>query len=294
MGPILISDFLIPFLRSEKLYREYDHRNPLKKIYDFAMSLFRELLFISSIPYLDYLLAFLFNHPIKKIHWSRKSESLFVLVHGLRSHPSVWESHISQLKTYPNIDVFAPFVPLQGNCSLEEAATPILPNIIDYAKAHPGNPICLLGVSNGSRIVTWLETELREKAPTTPVKVSTIAGVHFGSSVITLLEQFGVGKFLFHPAILKELAYGSQKARELISRVQKPLPPEVAGREYEFYATTEDLHVPNLDSSLPTLNRGEHHHLINGFGHNSIVAEIAIPQIDDCLEWISKTLRPPL
>ncbi len=291
MGPILLFNSLLPFIRSDRLYREYDHRPLFKKLYDFAISLFRELHFVSSIPYLEYLSAFLLNHPIKKVDWSHKSDTLFVLVHGLRGHPSVWEAHVNLIKTHPKFDVFAPFVPFQGNCSLEEAATPILPNILAYTKTHPGNPICLLGVSNGSRIVTWLETELREKAPTTAVKVSTIAGVHFGSSVITLLEQFGFGRLLFHPAILQELAYGSRKAKELMEKVQKPLPPEVADRDYEFYAATADMHVPNIDSSLPILNRGEHFHLIHGHGHNSIVAAIAKQQIDSCLKWINAVTR---
>ncbi len=291
MGPALLKYFLIPLLWPEMPYREYDRRTPLEKLYDFAISLFRELLFIGTIPHLSYLSAFLLKHPIRKINWNKESRALFVLVHGLRGHPSIWKSHLSQLKTHRQIDVFVPFVPSQGDCSLEDAATPILPNIIAYTKTHPQSPICLLGVSNGSRIVTWLETELREHAPATPVKISTIAGVHFGSSVITLLDQFGVGKFLFHPAILQELAYGSQKAKELIERVQKPLSQEVAPRDYEFYTATEDLCVPNKNSSLPVLNRGERFHVIHGHGHNSIVTAIAKEQIDSCITWIRTVSR---
>jgi hypothetical protein len=79
--------------------------------------------------------------------------------------------------------------------------------------------------------------------------VSPIAGVHFGSRRMSLLEKLGLAK-LFYPDALRELKYSSDKARELLGELSSPLPDGCAARDYEFFASTDDLSVPDLDSSL--------------------------------------------
>ena len=150
------------------------------------------------------------------------------------------------LKEQQQIDIFAPVVPDRGMCSLKSASKPIFEHLRRYAKAHPEKPICIMGVSNGSRIATKLEVKLQKHAPTTPVRVSTIAGVHYGSSRMGLVKALGIAKWMYPKELMMELSYGSECATRLLNRVKAPLPGGCFARSYEFFATTEDQSVPDL------------------------------------------------
>jgi hypothetical protein len=117
--------------------------------------------------------------------------------------------------------------------------------------------------------------------------ISNIAGVHLGSRQMNKLEITGIAKWLYPEALRNELQYGSSKAKELLSQVAAPLPEGCASRRYEFYATTEDTSVPDLDSALPKLNKGEACTVLHGQSHNSIVSAVAERQINSCIQWIN-------
>ncbi len=268
----------------EVLSSQYDKRSSWEKKLDRVLSLFREVRYGCSFVY-HYLFSAKYHLCGEKRVWNKESKSLCVLVHGLRSHPCIWRPQIKLLKKHPEIDLFVPFVPKKGNCSLEDAAIPILPTILDYAKQHPGKPICLMGVSNGSRIVTWLETQLREKAPRSAVRVSTIAGIHFGTPRVNWLEKYRLAVCFLKPVIREELSFGSQKAQDLMQKVLKPLPPNTAPRSWDFSASTEDFQVPHLGTSLPNLP-GATRHICHGYGHTSIVGAVAEEQINSYLRWL--------
>lgn len=265
-----------------------DHRSCVEKCTYKVLSFIREIFYGLSSVYNRIFQTDSYNLCGQNTNWKKDSIGLCVLIHGLRGHPSIWRSQKQLLKSHTKIDTFVPFVPKKGDCSLEEAARPILSTILDYIAKHPGKPICLIGVSNGSRLSTWIETELRQRDPRVSVKVSTIAGVHLGSSVINRLESFGIAGCFLKPVIRRELAYNSEKAKELLSRVKAYWPSGfgVGERAYEFYASMDDCQVPDLDSSLPIINKGEQFHVVSGQGHNSIVAAVAKEQIASCVNWI--------
>lgn len=278
-------------IRERDLRREYDNLSITQKVTAIGSSLLKEMgyglhLLINRCIFSP----FYFHRCDKEIQWKTVSEGLYVLIHGLKGHPSIWNSHLRELAKRPKVDIFVPYVPHAGNCTLEEAGKPILKQVLDYLKHHPQHPICLIGFSNGSRIATWLETQLRQVARGTAVKISTIAGVHFGSPLINRFERYQVARFIFHSAIRKELTFGSQKAQELLKNVLAKLPPDTE-RSYDFFATTEDLVVPSLGSSLPRLGLGEKHYVVQGFGHMSIVSRISVQQIRLCHDWMEKQQR---
>lgn len=274
------------FSDDRALRAQYDKRSFIKRRYDLVVSLFKQLYY--AIMVIIHRLTRIPQRCGQRIEWGKESEGLIVLLHGLFNDPAAWYTQLAILKKHQRVDVFAPIVPKRGICSLVQAAEPILPTLIDYAKTHPGRPICLLGVSNGSRIAMWLEVQLREKAPQSPVFVSTIAGIHFGSSRIDLLDNWGIARSICPKELREELKYGSVKARQILEEVKTPLPPECAPRRYEFYATTEDLSIPEMNSSLPKLGKGEEFHVFHGESHESIVARVAEQQIDACLQFISE------
>jgi hypothetical protein len=228
-----------------------------------------------------------YHSPHRKIEWLPNSQGLCVFLHGLRGHPSIWDDHLAEMSKHPEIDAFVPHIPQDGECTLEEAAVPLYAFVKDYAEKHPKKPICLIGMSNGSRIATWIETEMRKEIPGTAVKVSTIAGLHFGSSNLAILENLRIAGWIMHDKNREELAYGSAKAQELLSRVLEPLPDGAAERDYEFYAASEDLYV-DPGSAAPCINKNERVHLRHGYGHHTIVSAVAQHQILSCTDWIQK------
>ncbi len=275
-----------PFSDDHTLRAQYDRRSFLKRRIDLVISLFKQLAY--AITVLVHRLCRIPHRCGQKMKWKTGSEGLIVLLHGLFNDPAAWYAQLTILQKHATIDIFAPIVPKRGVCSLEEAAQPILPTLVDYAKTHPGKPFCLIGVSNGSRIAMWLETKLRDAAPLSPVFVSTIAGIHFGSSRIDLLDNWGIARYLSPKELREELKYGSVKARALLEEVKAPLPLGCAPRGYEFYASTEDLSIPEMDSSLPKLGKGEQFYVLHGESHESIVAAVAAQQIESCLQWVRR------
>ena len=273
--------------RTDTAFREqHDHRYSIQKIVDFCISLFRQM---------QFSLIFLYNRFFLSISWCselnvQKSDSkgLVVLLHGLRSDPVAWYCQLGILQKYEKIEVYAPTVTKRGLCSRNEAAEPILDLLVNYTQQHPGKPICLLGHSNGSRLVAWLEIQLRERAPKTPIKVSTIAGVLLGSSQMDRLEEVGLAERFYPEALRQELKFGSETAKDLLGQLSSDLSDGCAERDYEFFATTEDLSVPDLNSSLPRINRNERFHILHGHSHDSIITAVAQQQIDSCVSWIDE------
>lgn len=264
---------------------KYDRKHSAIRIANFASSLICQFYYLIKIHCYRFKGAFKeFYEPV----WCRNSKGLVALFHGLHGDPAAWYNQLTLLKANTHIDCFAPIIKARGLCSLDEAVEPLIPIILDWAKKHPYKPICLLGVSNGSRIAMLIETILRKKAPKHPVFVSTISGIHHGSYGMNLLEDLGIAKWLYPKVLIEELKYKSEKAKDLIDRVIAPTPLFCANRSWQFFATPVDLVIPNLDSSLPLLNKGETHHISDRHGHDSIVASVAKEQIESCYRWIDQ------
>jgi hypothetical protein len=218
---------------------------------------------------------------------------LFVLIHGLRSDPAAWFNQIALLEEqdFLKIHLFTPVVQERGICPLEEAAQPILKELKNYLKKYQEKPICLLGTSNGARITLWLEVKLRAISPTTPVKISNIAGVHLGTGRMNIISQIGIMKNWYPENLQDELMYKSETANQLIEESSEPMEGDL--RSFEFFASENDLLIPELESSLPKIQNHEiKHYLTEGESHGSIVAAVAKQQIDSCLQWMSQYVVP--
>ena len=286
---IELFDFEKVILKDEDLRFRYDHRSSFEKTIDVVVSLFRGFKYFLT-DFWNRASSNNYPHCGEAITWKKDSEGLCVFLHGLYGHPSVWQKQLAHLENASDkIDQFAPFLPHKGACSLEEASAPVLNTLLHYIERNPNKPICLIGMSNGSRTSSWLEVQLRKLSPETSVKVSNIAGIHFGSPMMNILNRFGVSRFFYPQDVRKELAYGSLTARSLLAEVLEPMPEGSTGvRDYDFYASTEDLIVPNLGSSLPFLNKGERHYVVHGHSHDSIIKAVAQHQINSCVRWIKE------
>lgn len=199
-------DFDIFYDRGEQL-RSQDTRDPLTKTVDLVLSILRELRYmVGNVYNRCWAPTSQYDSWDQEKKWETDSKALFVFLHGLRGHPSIWDTQISLLKGQ-QVDIYVPFIPKAGECSLQEAVTPILGQLGSFARRHPKTPIVINGVSNGSRLATDIEVEFRALYPDTPIRVSTIAGVHFGSPLIGLLKKWGLARWLCSDIIQQELAW---------------------------------------------------------------------------------------
>lgn len=274
--------------RDSVLRAELDERACWEKVADTIASIWREFVFLIVMVFSGICGALCGGEEPSGLEIVRHSESrgLVVLVHGLWSPTQIWSGQLACLEGEP-VDIFVPNVPEKGVCSLAAAVEPLYLVIRDYAQQNPQKRIFLAGHSNGSRIVSKIEADLRADAPESAVMVSTIAGVHFGSSRMNQVDDCGLCSCCYPAELSDEMRYGSDTAQELMDRLAAPLPEGCAPRAYEFFATPEDLLVPDLDSSFPLLNKGERYHLMPGHGHASIVAAVAEQQMRACLDWMN-------
>lgn len=266
-----------------------DRRNSVEKSFDFALSLVKELHYAVTMVKEQFFDSqkTCYETCEKKKEWTKESQGCVVFLTGLNGHPSIWKKHLEHLKGVNEIDRFVPYVPENGECELDQAAEPIYKVVLDYTHKHPGKKLCLIGVSNGARIATYIETKLRQSAPDSPVKVSTIAGAHFGSRWANYLQILNALQIAHCcPTLFNELGFASDKAKELLDEVQKPLAPNVK-RSYQFYATTEDLIISDLASSIPKIGAiANGSKIYHGEGHNSIVEHVADEQMKDALQFL--------
>jgi|GEM_PF-2552082 len=220
------------------------------------------------------------------------NEGLIVFIHGLndtvKTGNEVYRKEIERLAE-GRYEILVPKVYKKGNCSLEKAAVPILREVENYIKENPGKPVQLIGHSNGGRIAAYIETKLRNKD--VDIRVTGIAGIFLGSDLVTLSHTAGVVDFLnstgltrlfFDPTLLKELKSNSITSLVLINDMRKKITN--GSREYTFYATSNDLAIPNYTSCLPVINQGEEHILLSGYDHIGIQKAV-------CKEEIEKVLR---
>lgn len=279
-----------PVILPEHTIRQnYENQSVKKKVANFAISLLREVDYGLKFAISHFWPSHIYHTPDQEMHWNPDSEGLYVLVHGLSGHPSIWDHHITKIKKNEKSDLFVPYVPHAGRCTLEEAAEPLLPLILNYIQTHPNCPISLIGASNGCRIISKLEGLLRKESPGTAVKVSAAAGVFFGSTWVNLAENYGIGQYFLHPATREELQFGSKKAHELLKNVVEKCPADTE-RSFDFFATSADLMIPCMNSSLPQLGLGEEHYVVHDYGHNSVVSGICELQIQICEKWMKEQL----
>ncbi len=264
--------------------------SPQDKVIALVISLMKEIRYASLAIPRRLIPAHTYHDPKISLTWKVESRALYVFVHGLKGHPSAWNDHISNLKKeQSDCDYYAPFVPHGGACTLEEASEPLFKNILSYADAFPGKPVCFIGVSNGGRIALNLSNWLAEQRSCTPIKVSILAGALFGTPLINDLENLPrwILDWWISPVVRDELRFGSPSCRELLQRTVGLKEGEEIS--YEFFATPNDALVTDMRSALPKLGLlDETHHIREACGHNSIVSEVYEEQLKACAAWIEK------
>ncbi len=233
-------------------------------------------------------------YPEENFPWNRLKEKenggLCLFIHGLRGIPHDWHEYLVEMKRrHPDVYCLAPYVLLEGNCSLKEAAAPLLRLVQDYARKNPGKPIILIGTSNGGRIAMYLETQLRvEDLEYRQLTVVSLAGVHYGTQFIDYLASW---KLLWagqlDQEIAKDFSWKSETARQCLeawSAKQALWHEHGIHVRHLFCATTEDGQVYPQSCSLPQAPPGSScdYRIYVAENHLSIVPAAC----HDVMNWI--------
>lgn len=228
--------------------------------------------------------------PSDENNWKEGNRGLYVAVHGLKGHPRIWRNQLERLKQQnENFEIRLPYVPQRGNCRLGDAVDPIEGMVRDYIEQNPERPVCLLGVSNGSRVAMELEVRLRDTK--TPIYVSNVAGALSGTKQMNLAQRLKVATLLYNSDIVDEMHYQSDRSKHLLEKVREPLENGVQ-RVYDFYASPDDFQIKPYTGSLPALEgKRATYFEVPGENHSSIVAKVAAVQTDRCMAWMRQQAR---
>jgi pimeloyl-ACP methyl ester carboxylesterase len=262
----------------KKLAEAVTKRSLYSTVVNTTASLYKEIKFIGSR---------LSTNPEATTAWKKhlnppplqhKHRSLIVLLHGLNSHPSIWNKHIETLAHQFREDlVWAPAIIHKGNCSLKTAAEPILAQIITYLK-HQNKPLVLIGASNGARIALYLE--LKSRKFKSSILTISIAGPHLGTTKIPF-RYFHTDEQLY-----AELSFQNQSSRTFIKALRAPLPKH-AQRKHIFYGSLDDIQVSPSSSAFPTINQKEEFYLMQGVDHNGLIQATLEHQLASYRLWIN-------
>lgn len=215
------------------------------------------------------------------------NEGLVVIIHGLNGSPGLLATFYAEpleKKAPGKFEIWVPRVFKKGNCSLEEAAEPILQEIRRYIQTNPEKPIQITGHSNGARIAAYLETRLRDE--NVAIRITSIAGPIFGSDVISLASTTKIGSLFFKKITLKELSTGSSVAKNLISSMKTPVTK--GSREFMFYGAYNDMAIPNIDSCFPKIDKNETCQIVFGCAHTEIVRYLSREETEKTLSFLRR------
>ena len=278
----------------EYVHTEEEKEYRAKPLYERTWNVVR-MIFNSALFYISMIPQFLptsknYGHnPSLENTWTQDNRGLFVVIHGLYGTPQVdaflYGGQVEKAVFY-TYEVRAPFVPDVGNCPLEKAAAPILSMVRDYIEKNPGKPVHLIGHSNGGRIAAYVETQLRDVA--VDIRVTAVAGVFFGTSHMTQLSTVGMVPSFLDKTIVEDFQEGSQASIELITHMKEPITKGT--RSYEFYASANDLHIPNFSSCFPLVNQDSspEYHLVTGQDHASLLSAVSPEVIKNSRQWMSE------
>lgn len=215
------------------------------------------------------------------------NEGLIVYIHGLNGNTNIGEKLYQkeiEKQAAGKYEIWVPQIPKKGNCSLEEAATPLLEAVRKYIQTNPGKPVQLIGHSNGGRIAAYIDTHTRDMDVN--MRITGISGVFLGSDIVTLGNYLKLTKNFVPSIFIKEVKTNSPLVRKLISDMREEV--KVGSRDYTFYTTIDDLAIPNYTSCLPKISQNEEHIIKSGCSHSSIQNLVYKEEVKKVIKFMEK------
>ena len=259
---------------------EYNKKSSGEKILNVCKTIYNSAIFgLNIIPNLFYTDKYVIspnpNNPnmaYEPIEFKTNSKGLIVAIHGLLGSPRSFGYEIGKKISKYNlddIDYISPIVPYRGNCALEISSKPIYDLILQWIKINPSKPIHIISCSNGCRIASFIETNLRNLD--LDIKLTCVVGAFDGSINI---DNFGnLLGFILDKNLLDEMKTNSAVNNKLKEKINSEI--EIGTRHYEFYGTANDSYIPNFNGCFPIIEEKKnltviYHDLKIGYGHVSL------------------------
>jgi hypothetical protein len=211
-------------------------------------------------------------------HWKANSSGMYVFIHTRKGHPTDWNLFVNEIEQHdPNADIFVPYVPEEGNCSLDRAGRPFLPVIRDYLQnGKQGAPVYIIGAANGGRIAcNYIEPGLDPKdLNDRSLRFASIAGVHNGVSLLNQGAGF-TGILGYNNDFVEELQSGSTLATQF-HRDWKEKQSAWKDKNvcHLFVASLNDIFV-DVEGALPyDKNSNSNYVLVPGASHAGLVNHV--------------------
>lgn len=264
--------------------REYKRKSFVVRTFNFAISMFNLGIFY----FLNFLDKFENNkylicneNETKK--WKPNSLGLFVAIHGLCGDISSFGHYLSKYveKINSNYDIILPKVKFGGNCKLNIASDQILSLILNYIHENPKKPIYIFATSNGSRIASYIEINLRHL--NVDISIFSFAGAYGGSRNFNNLKY--LVSLFYDSDLVEDLSLNSKVNEWLKCKMNEKF--NTGTRYYEFFAAANDLHIPNLDDSFPEITERENifvkYHSLQEYYEHMSLARFNIKKILDAI-----------
>lgn len=280
---VLSSDGIIFFKDHHSCLSHFNNTSLIKKIISFITSIgtffaasftyiFNQFNTQEIIPYTN-----IDNIPLN-------TKKLIVCIHGLDSSPFQFKKIINKIEKIedPSRAIFAPYVLQKGNATLDEMCEEIYNSIKPWTEHGQGKKLILIGFSNGARIALALEALLAKEAALAKINNNNIkkiesffiAGACQGSSRVDLAHRLGLS-CLLSENIAKEIPTTSERNKRLKEDWEKYTKEHFIKREHTLFASSDDWVIPNIESSLPTLNHSTTRYaIVTGHGHLSILNRV--------------------
>lgn len=217
------------------------------------------------------------------IRIKENGQCLFLFLHGLNSSAKRWKKYLEDLDAnHPNVNYYAPAITKKGNCSLREAAQPLLQFLNEYTENN-SHPICIVGTSNGARLGAYLE--LKQEKKNLRIRTVTISGVHLGTRWMSILAFTGIGKRLgFDNEIINDLSYLNERTVERAIKWQESCLRTNGRHSHAFYSLSTDERVWPWQSGMVRLDKATYR-IFHGETHSSLANAIRQEVIAGNLTW---------
>lgn len=131
-------------------------------------------------------------HPTEG--WLRKGKgnnTLFVILHGINEKEMTFRIYLSHICAgIPDrVDVYAPMIKQHHNGRLFSYSSKVLEEVGRWKEEHRDGNIVLLGLSNGGRIASYIESRLDEPR-VDKIKVITVGSPLKGTDVLNYIPSY--------------------------------------------------------------------------------------------------------
>lgn len=215
---------------------------------------------------------------------------LFIMLHGLNSSSRQFNHHVEYLKSKNiDVDIFIPQIPKRGFEDLEVCCDKIMSTLLSYKGDDIRNgvrKIFIIGISNGGRVGMLLYKSIYELNNSNIIYFTTLGSPLRGTRSASIVKNYNLEiltKFHKHKGIIESFCENNDVCNELVNYLTNNIFD--FNKRSRLYASNHDMVV--FPASCATID-GCDNIIVDGIGHDGLIIEFFMDQIDWCVSHISE------